>query len=169
MTDAELLDLRTAHGNARDRILAALDRSWLASASRPAIAVALAELSAFIEGLGQAIRCVVCARALVDHDERQLHDCAVEQRARRTRAAAQFPRRQCSAQRYPGGPRCANDVATDKMSLCAGPHDFGAPTAEDIEAGKLGSNVRPFRKFALVAVPRRDDSPTAESGPEKPR
>lgn len=51
--------------------------------------------------------------------------------ADRRRAAVEFSARRCNAEK--DGKRCLRAIALDKMSICEGPHDFGAQASNVFE------------------------------------
>lgn len=163
MTPQERDALRAAHARVRDTILGDLGQE---PAQRAAAAIVLAELAAVIEGVDPGFGCLVCARPLGVHDEQQIHDCTAKLRAHR---ASAFPPRRCTMHEWRNGPQCTNEVAPDKISLCAGPHAFEPATPAHIEAkGKLNPE-KPLRKLALVVSTRSNESAAQGRGPGEPR
>lgn len=75
--------LRAVFGRARDKILEVLSAAGAGKDERAKAIVALAELGAAIEGVPAGPACPMCSRQLEDHTPREVHDCAVEARARK--------------------------------------------------------------------------------------
>lgn len=91
-------------------------------------------------------------------------------------AAQARPFRQCGARDSRNGPRCKNEVALDKISICAGPHVF-EPSPAQVESVRLVDPARPQPKLALVTFPPRGQAATTSNnstaaddrGPSEPR